>query len=47
MTPREIAEKIVKALDEKKGMDICLIATTQVTVVADYFVIAPLLQSLF
>ena len=39
MSPREIAEKIVKALDEKKGMDICMIATTQVTVVADYFII--------
>lgn len=39
MTPRETAEKIVKALDEKKGMDICMIATQNVTVVADYFVI--------
>ncbi len=39
MSPRDIAEKIVKALDDKKGMDICMIATTQVTVVADYFII--------
>ncbi len=39
MLPQQIAEKIVKALDEKKGMDICMIATTQVTVVADYFII--------
>ena len=39
MLPIEIAEKIIKALDEKKGMDICMIATTQVTVVADYFII--------
>ncbi len=39
MQPKELAEKIVKALDEKKGMDICMIATTQVTVVADYFII--------
>ncbi len=39
MLPKEIAEKIIKALDEKKGMDICMIATTQVTVVADYFII--------
>ncbi len=39
MQPKELAEKIVRALDEKKGMDICMIATTQVTVVADYFII--------
>ncbi|MCQ2479756.1 MAG: ribosome silencing factor [Clostridia bacterium] len=39
MTPKEIAEAAVKALDSKLGENICLIATTKVTVVADYFVI--------
>lgn len=39
MTPNEIAEKIVKALDEKKGEDIKLMSIQQVTVVSEYFVI--------
>lgn len=39
MTPKEIAEAAVKALDSKLGENICLIATTKVTVVSDYFVI--------
>ena len=39
MTPKEIAEAAVKILDDKKGEDIRLIATTNVTVVSDYFVI--------
>ena len=39
MTPREIAEAAVRILDEKMGEDIRLIATTKVTVVADFFVI--------
>ena len=39
MTPKEIAESAIKALDEKKGVDIKMIATGKVTVVSDYFVI--------
>lgn len=39
MTPKEIAEAAVKALDDKLGENICLIATEKVTVVSDYFVI--------
>ena len=32
MTPKEIAESAIKALDEKKGIDIKLISTKNVTV---------------
>ena len=39
MTPAEIAENIVKALDDKKGKDIKLLKTGGLTVLADYFVI--------
>ena len=39
MTPKEMAEIIVKALDDKKARDIKLLRTTDVTVLADYFVI--------
>ena len=39
MTPKEIAESAIKALDEKKGIDIKLISTKNVTVVTDYFII--------
>lgn len=39
MKPKEIAEAAVKALDDKLGENICLIATEKVTVVSDYFVI--------
>ena len=39
MTPREIAELTVKTLDGKKARDIKLLHTTDVTVLADYFVI--------
>lgn len=39
MTPKEIAQAVVKALDEKKGEDIRLIATTEITVISDFFVI--------
>ena len=35
MTPKELAERAVKALDEKKGVDIKMIATGKVTVVSD------------
>ncbi len=39
MTPKEIAEMIVKTLDGKKAKDIKLLHTADVTVLADYFVI--------
>ena len=39
LTPAEIAENIVKALDSKKGEDIKLLKTDGITVLADYFVI--------
>ena len=40
MTPKELAMIAVKALDEKKGKDIAAIQITDLTVLADYFVIA-------
>ena len=39
MTPREIADLIVKTLDGKMADDIKLLRTTDVTVLADFFVI--------
>ncbi|MCL2402500.1 MAG: ribosome silencing factor [Oscillospiraceae bacterium] len=39
MTPYEIAELIIKALDNKKAQDIKLLKTRDITVLADYFVI--------
>ena len=39
MTPKEMAELAVKTLDSKKAHDIRLLRTTDVTVLADYFVI--------
>ncbi len=39
MTPKEMAELAVKALDDKKAHEIKLLHTTDVTVLADYFVI--------
>ena len=39
MTSAEMAERIVVALDSKKGQDIKLLKTENVTVLADYFVI--------
>ena len=39
MTPQEIAELVVKTLDGKKAHDIKLLHTTDVTVLADYFVL--------
>ena len=39
LTPYEIAEIIVKALDNKKAQDIKLLKTGDVTILADYFVI--------
>ncbi|MBP9988520.1 MAG: ribosome silencing factor [Ruminococcus sp.] len=40
MTSLEKAKKIVKLLDEKKAIDINLIKTDELTVVADYFIVA-------
>ncbi|NLA76375.1 MAG: ribosome silencing factor [Clostridiales bacterium] len=36
----ELVTKIVKALDDKKAIDIKVIEITELTIVADYFVIA-------
>ena len=40
MTPKEMAMIAVKALDEKKGKEISAIEITDLTTIADYFVIA-------
>ena len=39
MTPKEIAIAAVKALDSKKGTDIKVMEVTELTSLADYFVI--------
>ena len=39
ITPREMAELAVKALDSKKAKDITLLETHDITVLADYFII--------
>ncbi len=39
ITPKEMAELAVKALDSKKAKDIKLLQTTDITVLADYFII--------
>ena len=39
LTPKEIAEAAVRALDAKNAHDLKLLHTTDVTVLADYFVI--------
>jgi len=39
LTPKEVAMNIVTTLDSKKARDIKLLRTTDVTVLADYFVI--------
>ena len=39
MTPKEIALLAAKALDDKKGADIKVLGTTEVSSIADYFVI--------
>jgi len=39
LTPFEIAEFVISALDSKKARDIKLLETTNVTILADYFVI--------
>ena len=40
MTPKELAVVAAKALDEKKGREIAAIEITDLTTLADYFVIA-------
>ena len=40
MTPEELAIIAAKALDEKKGKEISAIEITDLTTIADYFVIA-------
>lgn len=40
MTARELAEQAVKILDEKKALDLKLIGISDISVLADYFVIA-------
>jgi len=39
MTPKEMALALAKALDDKKGIDIKALETTELTTLADYFVI--------
>jgi ribosome-associated protein len=39
ITPKEMAQAVVKALDGKKGQDICVMETTALTTLADYFVL--------
>ena len=39
MTPKEMAQAAARALDSKKGMDIKVIEVTELTTLADYFVI--------
>ena len=39
LTPREIADTAVKTLDAKQAKDIKLLHTTDLTVLADYFII--------
>jgi len=39
MTPKEMAELMVQTLDGKKGRDLKMLRTSDVTVLADYFVI--------
>ncbi len=39
MTPYELAEVAVKALDSRRGREIHLLKTTDITSLADYFVI--------
>lgn len=40
MTSKELAKLAVKALDDKKGEDITVIDISEVSVLADYFIIA-------
>ena len=40
MTPKALAEEVVRILDSKKAEDLKVIETTELTILADYFVIA-------
>ena len=40
LTPYEVAQKAVQALDDKKARDITVLKTEKVTSLADYFIIA-------
>lgn len=40
MTSKELALEIVKVLDEKKALDIKVMEINELTIIADYFVIA-------
>ncbi|MDR2606061.1 MAG: ribosome silencing factor [Oscillospiraceae bacterium] len=40
MTPKEVMELAVKALIDKKAKDIIVLKTTELTILADYFIIA-------
>jgi ribosome-associated protein len=40
MTSKEIAKIAYNALDDKKGIDISIIDITEISVIADYFIIA-------
>ena len=39
LNPKEMAELVVTALNDKKAVDVSMLRTTEVTVLADYFVI--------
>lgn len=39
LTPSELTSIAVSAVDSKKALDICVLKTTDVTILADYFVI--------
>ena len=39
LNPKEIADFAVSALESKKAVDITMLRTTEVTVLADYFII--------
>lgn len=39
LTPYDIAELIIKALDSKRAQDIKLLKTRDITILADYFVV--------
>ncbi|MDR1806260.1 MAG: ribosome silencing factor [Clostridium sp.] len=40
MEPKELAKAVIKALDDKKGVDIRALAVGGLTIVADYFIVA-------
>lgn len=40
MEPKELAKSIARVLDDKKALDIRVLGVTDLTVLADYFIIA-------